>query len=266
MATGASSCALADVDATHQQGATTAWPAGNLHERVHMAPTTGPLGPEGCATRMAELTQDINDLCCPVGGCQGGLITDCSTECDAIWSPFALECSEWLRQDEILGAHGYEQVTTLCEDEEYGRYTAGNNHGRCSDGDLQQWLGEIAPACCGSNFEHCQFCSDAGGTVDCTGHDMFTAEPTIDGTLAGDTYCARECAPMIEDLYAECHPRLEDMGLAAGMQVFLSTCQGMDGHRRRQLSTNSNAAQELEKFVVASGAKKPVSIVSTDFP
>ena len=63
---------------------------------------------------MAELTDDINDVCCPNGGCSGNsFITYCTTECDSIWSPFALECSEWLRQDEVLGEDGYAQVTNV---------------------------------------------------------------------------------------------------------------------------------------------------------
>lgn len=114
MANGANSCALADVDATLQQGATVAWSSGNLHERLHEAPTSEALGPSGCEARMAELTDDINDVCCPNGGCSGNsFITYCTTECDSIWSPFALECSEWLRQDEVLGEDGYAQVTNV---------------------------------------------------------------------------------------------------------------------------------------------------------
>jgi len=140
------------------------------------------------------------------------------------------------------------QVTRLCEDEEYGQYNPGSNHGRCSDGDLAQWLGEISPACCGENFEHCMFCEEAqsGGSVDCDGDDMFNTAPTIDGTQDGHQYCARECAPLIEELYAECHPRLTTMGLAEGLQSFLGTCQGMGGHRRSLITMPSDSAQEAQ--------------------
>ena len=36
-------------------------------------------------------------------------------------------------------------ITQACEQTEYGKYHAGSNHGRCSDGDQQQWIDELGP-------------------------------------------------------------------------------------------------------------------------
>ena len=61
-----------------------------------------------------------------------------------VWTPFAQRCSIWI--EETLGDAGggnLAQVTTLCENEAYGRYRPGRthtNHGRCGDGDWQQYL------------------------------------------------------------------------------------------------------------------------------
>ena len=61
-----------------------------------------------------------------------------------MWTPFAQRCSIWI--EETLGDAGggnLAQVTTLCENEAYGRYRPGRthtNHGRCGDGDWQQYL------------------------------------------------------------------------------------------------------------------------------
>ena len=46
-------------------------------------------------------------------------------------------------------------VTEACEKTEYGRYRPGSNHGRCSDGDQQQWIDELGPACCGADLQYC---------------------------------------------------------------------------------------------------------------
>ena len=72
-----------------------------------------------------------------------------------VWTPFAQRCSIWI--EETLGDAGganLAQVTTLCENEAYGRYRNGRthtNHGRCGDGDWQQYLTGTQPT-----FPQCQ--------------------------------------------------------------------------------------------------------------
>jgi len=72
-----------------------------------------------------------------------------------VWTPFAQRCSIWI--EETLGDAGganLAQVTTLCENEAYGRYRNGRthtNHGRCGDGDWQQYLTGPQPT-----FPQCQ--------------------------------------------------------------------------------------------------------------
>lgn len=63
-----------------------------------------------------------------------------------IWMPFAKRCSEFL----VLQAGASRispllAVTDLCEVAEFGKYHAGSNHGRCSDGDFTQYLQEMGP-------------------------------------------------------------------------------------------------------------------------
>eukprot|EP01047_Picozoa_sp_COSAG01_P046767 COSAG01_NODE_4416_length_5047_cov_4.569523_5_plen_390_part_00 len=199
MATGSNSCALSDVDSRVNHGATVAWAGGALHERNYPAPTPAPLGSAGCVSRMASLSTTINSLCCPVGGCHGSAstmgLTSCSAQCEAIWSPFALECSEWLRLSPAqggIGERGFQEVNTMCENEEYGRYHPGaaHNHGRCSDSDLAMMTGQLGPACCGDHYQYCGHCTNAGCNgahcIDCTGTGLFQSSllPTMDGTHA----------------------------------------------------------------------------------
>eukprot|EP01052_Picozoa_sp_SAG31_P026200 SAG31_NODE_2357_length_5874_cov_4.759827_3_plen_107_part_00 len=83
-------------------------------------------------------------------------------------------------------------VTTNCEKTEYGRYRAGSNHGRCSDGDQQQWIDEIGPACCGADLQYCP------------GYEQGQLQVPMQN---GQPICVPDCADTVEQMYAECHPR-----------------------------------------------------------
>ena len=128
-------------------------------------------------------------------------------------------------------------ITELCEREEYGRYsamTAASGHGRCGNGDLTQWIEELAPACCGDGGDpgtagspHCK-----EPAVSLAGQDVFLADT-----------CTPQCADMFEEMYAECHPRFDTMGLTEQMRDILAACQGVPlpstpggGHRRNLLT------------------------------
>jgi hypothetical protein len=127
-------------------------------------------------------------------------------------------------------------ITELCEREAYGKYNAMNaasGHGRCGNGDLTQWLAELGPACCGDGGDpgtaaspHCK-----DPAVSLAGQQIFLADT-----------CTPQCADMFEEMYAECHPRFESMGLSEQMRQILSACQGTPlppvggGHRRSMLT------------------------------
>ena len=148
-------CVLADQDASLQNGATAPNPAYDLYERHHLAAVTPALGPVGCSSDLASISEQVNAVCCGDAGCDGGAPQTCSEECAALWMPFAKRCSEWLHQqsqNQNIGSADalapLMAVTTKCERTEYGRFNANSNHGRCSTGDYQQYLGELGPACC----------------------------------------------------------------------------------------------------------------------
>ena len=118
-----------------------------------------------------------------------------------MWTPFAQRCSIWI--EETLGDAGggnLAQVTTLCENEAYGRYRPGRthtNHGRCGDGDMQQWLNELAPACCGDGGDpgtpqspHCKYPADQTGVI----------WPTASGQQGDQPYCDPQCADQYEQM------------------------------------------------------------------
>ena len=117
------------------------------------------------------------------------------------------------------------------------------------DGDWQQWLDELGPACCGDGGDpgtpqspYCKGQPDQNGII----------IPTIDGNPGSATVCSPECADLFEDMYAECHPRFEELGIGEQMKGVLGTCQGTPytpgtgGGHRRQLAGG-------EEEVVVSG-------------
>ena len=61
------------------------------------------------------------------------------------------------------------------------------------------------------------------------------------------------CADLFEDMYAECHPRFEEVGIGDQMKVILGTCQGTPytpgtgGGHRRQLA-NGEAEEVVGGF------------------
>lgn len=66
--------------------------------------------------------------------------------------------------------------------------------------------------------------------------------------------CTPQCAEMFEEMYAECHPRFEQMGMLPMMKMLLGQCQGftggmggMGGGHRRQLSETE--AEEASSFL-----------------
>ena len=126
-------CALADVDISNDRATNTAW-GSTVFERTALATVAGPGSAAACAAELASKSQQINDECCPAGGCDRGAPDHCSVECDTVWSPFSKRCSIWLEENPQLGAT-LSAVTALCENEEYGRYRhmpgVASNHGRC---------------------------------------------------------------------------------------------------------------------------------------
>jgi len=92
---GRGTCALSDVDVSHNGATTTKW-NGNVYEKPAL-PAPSPLpGPQDCARKLAHLSNKINSECCPRGGCKHGPPTRCSDECDQVWSPFQKQCSVWV--------------------------------------------------------------------------------------------------------------------------------------------------------------------------
>jgi hypothetical protein len=252
-------CNLADIDASNQFGTTVQSEPWDLYERTIPATLTQKLGSNGCAAKLAEISQDVNNACCPSGGCANGGVPDtCSSACAEQWLPFSKACSEWLATE--MSESPLLQVTKVCEDDEYGRFKAGSGHGRCSDGDLAQWGDEIGPACCGEfndEYENCKarkpgtsgedFCEDttasrfssqseceqstccqwsagacwsAIGQQECSeapgasgffggGGDPLYTDLTVPMDVTGNVICVPDCVEVVEEFYAECHPRLE---------------------------------------------------------
>lgn len=237
-------CNLADVSATGHSSAITFNQYNSYYERpagsmVHANP---PLGPDGCAARLASLSTTVTNECCPEEGCTGALPPVCTEQCAANWMPFSKQCSVWLDQNEIE----LEPVSVNCEREQYGRYRPGNNHGRCSDGDLQQYEGEVAAACCDGGDDSGSYCTAAIATGS-TGWNL------LPPMSMGQPVCTSACRAFFEEVYAECHPRFADMTMPDGSstqsaaQQFLGVCQGMtggSGHRR-------SLSQRSDDFVAA---------------
>jgi hypothetical protein len=211
-------CILADTDAANQYGKTAANPSYDLYERESLPAVQPALGAAGCSTELAAISDRVNSACCPAGGCMAGPPDDCSEECAEIWMPFSKRCSEFLRKNAEAGqVSPLMAVSDLCEVQEFGKYHAGSNHGRCSDGDYQQYYNEVGPACCGSDS---QYCPDAPAFPN-------LVTPMMDGK----PYCADGCRPLLEEMYAECKPRFAAQELAPGtrdaVEAFLAVCQGI---------------------------------------
>jgi hypothetical protein len=249
---GTGQCALADVDVTSNQATSNEY-GSDIYERNHVATIAAIGSSASCAAELAQKSSRINDLCCPAEGCEQGTPDVCSEECDSVWSPFAKRCSLFL---EASGQPGLSAITGLCEEEAYGRYsamTAASGHGRCGNGDLVQWIGELAPACCGDGGDpgtpaspHCKEPATNLG-----GQEVFMADS-----------CTPQCADAFEEMYAECHPRFQTMGILDQMRGILSSCQGTPlppaggGHRRQLLTDNFEAviSKVLETAAVADAA------------
>ena len=164
--------------------------------------------------------------------------------------PFSKQCSVWInQQDETLNP-----VSANCEREQYGRYHEGSSHGRCSDGDLDQYEAEFAAACCnaGSGGDGGQYCPSA--QRDPTTGDIISdwaLLPPVDNN--GNVKCTSTCRTFFEEVYAECHPRFEaqdfdgdpttDQTTAEALLGLLSVCQGMQGGGNRR-----SLAVELEEL------------------
>jgi hypothetical protein len=220
-------CNLADINAVTMMGTTVANPYNTLYEKpasVTPGATAGPIGVDGCTSMLSDISQRVNHVCCPHGGCSNGVPNTCGEDCAAIWMPFALQCSEWIKSaSDSVGALA--EITDKCEREEYGRYKPGKTHGRCADSDLQEYYSQFAPACCGPNAQYCP------------GLDPSTPS-LVQPTSNGQPICTPECATFVEEFNSECHPRLEagDGADARTMNSFLAVCQGVPaaggGHRR----------------------------------
>ena len=135
---GLGTCNLADVDASTSMSTIGVSRFNDFYERpADTMPANGaPLGATGCAAQLGAISPEVTAACCPVEGCSGDLPPTCSEECAAIWLPFSKQCSVWLLT--AGAATNLGQVTTICENEEYGKFHAGSNHGRCSDGGTLQ--------------------------------------------------------------------------------------------------------------------------------
>jgi len=110
-----------------------------------------------------------------------------------VWSPFQKQCTVWI--EKTLGKT-YAKLSQLCERQEYGRYHVGSNHGRCGSGDVQQWIEQLGPACCGkgqpgsSSSEHCKGTPNAAGFI----------LPTQNGQRNSPYYCPDECARLYDEM------------------------------------------------------------------
>lgn len=227
---GRGTCALADVDVSHNGATTTKW-NGAVYERNNLAVIAKIMTPQQCVSHLSTISHKINAECCPGGGCSHGPPTHCSDECQAVWGPFQKTCSVWIEKS--LGK-SFGKVTELCERQEYGRYHHGSNHGRCGDGDMQQWIKQLGPACCGKGepgsdqSEHCK------GKP----NNMGFMIPTANGQRTSTPICTDQCALLYNEWYAECNPRFKEVpALATQTHQFLAICQkNGGGHRRLSLA------------------------------
>ena len=179
-------CNLADIDSSTQMATTGTTAYNTLYERKSARrDAAGPNGATGCANQLSLISAKVNTECCPRGGCARGAPDSCSEECAAAWMPFAKACSAFLAQT----GGPLTQVTETCEREEYGRYHAGSNHGRCSDGDLAEYKKQFAPACCGED------------SVDCPNFNPGW-EAITTPTKNNQPYCSADCARFAEEFHA----------------------------------------------------------------
>eukprot|EP01052_Picozoa_sp_SAG31_P028361 SAG31_NODE_2730_length_5177_cov_2.436392_2_plen_462_part_00 len=199
-------CNLADIDASRNMAETTSrgnWVLYEKPESVISEQNTAALGPTGCADMLASISNDVNSECCGGQGdeCSNGAPHSCSEECANVWLPFARQCSTWL--DDNGNAHLH-RVTLRCENTEYGRYKPNRARGRCNDDDLQEFMAQMAPACCGGDS---QYCDPSEAAISSDG-SINLPTPMQNGQL----FCGTECASVFEEFYSECHPRLERFG------------------------------------------------------
>ena len=222
------SCNLADVDATSSQGATVRNPYNTLYERNIAAPAGGaaafPIGAAGCAAMLSSISSQVNNQCCPAGGCSNGAPRTCSEQCSATWMPFAQQCSEFIKTNRFQNPELL-AITDKCEREEYGRYKPNSNHGRCADTDLTTFYAEFAPACCGPNAQYCPGLDPANPGL-------------VTPMMNGQPHCDAGCAAFAEEFHSECHPRIDGTADEATLSAFLGVCQGITpqggGHRRTE--------------------------------
>ena len=227
-------CNLADVNAVTQYGSTVQNQYNTLYEKpATVTPGTAvaagaPIGAAGCAAMLSSISDRVNHVCCPNGGCDAGVPRTCSEDCSAIWMPFSQQCSEWIKGASV-GA--LTQITSKCEKLEYGRYKPGSTHGRCSDADMIEYFRQFAPACCGPNAQYCP------GLAQQDPNNPSIITPMNNG----QPVCDAGCAAYAEEFNAECHPRLEggDGADAVTLNNFLAVCQGVPavqggGHRRME--------------------------------
>ena len=83
--------------------------------------THPPLGEAGCARMLADISGDVNDICCGGNGamCSNGAPRTCSEECAAVWMPFAKQCSQFVSNQH---SPNLMDVTTNCERQQFGKY------------------------------------------------------------------------------------------------------------------------------------------------
>lgn len=119
----------------------------------------------------------------------------------------------WLESDRA--AKRYVKVTKNCENEEYGRWHQGQTHGRCSDGDLQQYQAEFKAACCSNGH---------------SGKDLYC--PTLQNKKSdwvtpvngNQPICTPQCAKFMNEVWAECNPRFATQTLQSGAPPFCCVC------------------------------------------
>eukprot|EP01050_Picozoa_sp_SAG11_P028228 SAG11_NODE_7470_length_1139_cov_1.010577_1_plen_174_part_10 len=149
-----------------------------------------PTDAASCGATLAGIAQDVNDACCPHGGCRNGIPNDCSDDCSAVWMPFARECTEWIAGQSSGSVATLAQITGRCEEQEYGTYTPGapEHEGRCTDADMREYNEQFAPACCGGNMEYCAGLQPGQSPI----------EAQIAPTLNGQAYCHAGCRAFVE--------------------------------------------------------------------
>lgn len=217
MWTGGGTCNLADVSASVDQATVVASQSNNYYERPvgSLAHPTKKrvMGATGCAKHLADISAQVTKACCADKRCGSHVPQTCSSQCARRWMPFAKECSMWLESDRA--AKRYVKVTKNCENEEYGRWHQGQTHGRCSDGDLQQYQAEFKAACCSNGH---------------SGKDLYC--PTLQNKKSdwvtpvngNQPICTPQCAKFMNEVWAECNPRFATQTLQSGAPPFCCVC------------------------------------------